>query len=121
MMNLSYLGKSATIQFIEGCPNNNPIDPKGMHFRIYRVKDHLRAKPRNTGEKIVLKSNTLKTKDIAKLCVEFLIQHWKREGELVMRCKPPKGKKQKAMYAKYHKQQTWNVRNELITRGVLSK
>ena len=121
MKSLSYLGKSATIEFTEGCPNNTPISPKGMHFRIYRVQDHLRARPRNTGEKIVLKSKTLKTRDIAKKCVEFLIQFWEREGELVMRCKPPRGKKQKAMYAKYHKQQTWNVRNELITRGVLSK
>lgn len=121
MMNLSYLGKSATIQFTEGCPNNTPPCPKGMHFRIYRVQDHLRAKPRNTGEKIVLKSKTLKTHDIAKECVEFLIRFWEREGETVARCELPKGKKQKAMYSKYHKQQTWGIRNELIRTGVLIK
>jgi len=36
-------------------------------------------------------------------------------------CKPPRGKKQRAMYSKYHKQQTWGVRNELIAKGVLNK
>ncbi len=120
-MNLSYLGKSATVEFTEGCPNNTPTCPRGMFFRIYRVEDHLRAKPRNTGEKIVLKSKTLKTHDITKECVEFLIRFWEREGETIFRCKPPRGKKQKAMYSKYHKQQTWGIRNELIRTGVLIK
>lgn len=118
---LSYLGKSATIEFIEGCPNNIVQSPKGMHFRIYRVEDHLRAKPRYTEDKVILKSNTLKTRDISKQCIEFLIKHWEREGEIVTRCKPPRGKKQRAMYSKYHKQQTWGVRNELIAQGVISK
>jgi len=110
--------KSAIINFVEGCPNTDPNPTKGMFFKIYRVQDHLRAKPRNTEHKVILKSKTLKTHDIAKECIEFLIQFWEREGEIVMRCKPPKGKKQRAMYAKYHKQQTWGVRNELIATGV---
>lgn len=119
---LTHLGKSATINFIEGCPNNTVVSPKGMDFRIYRVEDHLRAKPKTeTHEKIILKSNTLKTRDIAKQCIEFLIKHWEYEGETVFRCKPPRGKKQRAMYSKYHKQQTWGIRNELIATGVLNK
>jgi len=119
---LTHLGKSASIQFIEGCPNNTITSPEGMNFRIYRVEDHLRAKPKTeTHEKIILKSKTLKTHDIATQCIEFLIQHWKGEGRMVMLCKPPKGKKQRAKYSKYHKQQTWGIRKELIAKGVLNK
>jgi len=72
MMSLSYLGKSATIEFVEGCPNNTVLFPQGMSFRIYRVEDHLRAKPKTeTDEKVILKSKTLKTHDISKLCAKY--------------------------------------------------